>query len=136
MLGYSIRMPKVHIYGKKAEVETDHKPLETITRKSTLSAPRQLQQMLLTLLRYTLDVVYHLGSQQVIADTLSRLPVEIREEGGSLQQEFLNIGRGSRAESKIKERDFVGIKEQRLVEIQRVAATDPEQRILNQATRI
>ena len=35
-------------------------------------------------------MVYHPGSQ-VIADTLSRLPVEAGEEGGSSQQEVLNI---------------------------------------------
>ena len=98
-IGFACQKFDQYIYGKKVRVETDHKPLETITMKSILSAPRRLLRMLLTLQLYNLDVVYHSVSQQVIADTLSRLPVQIREDGGSSQQEVLNIaGRGSRVE--------------------------------------
>ena len=65
-----------YIYGKKTVVETDHKPLEIIAKKSLLSAPRRLQQMLLQLQRYDLEIIYRPGEQQLIADTLSRLPAE------------------------------------------------------------
>ena len=34
-----------YIYGKRTKVETDHKPLEVITRRSLLSAPRRLQRI-------------------------------------------------------------------------------------------
>ena len=57
-------------------METYHKPLESITRKSLLSAPHRLQRMLLSLRRYDLEVVYHPGDQEVIANTLSHLPAE------------------------------------------------------------
>ena len=127
-----------YIYGKKVWVETDHKPLEKITRKSILAAPRRLQRMLLTLQRYNLDVVYHTGSQQVIADTLSRFPVEAGWEGRSSQQEVLNIAameEEAQELSRIKEQEFVRVKDQRLEEVQRATTTDPEQIALSQVIR-
>ena len=57
-----------YIYGKRVRIETDHKPLEMIAKKSILVAPRRLQRMLLQLQRYDLDVVHVLGKLQVVAD--------------------------------------------------------------------
>ena len=62
---YLARREKIHI-------ETDHKPLESIFRKSLLAAPCRLQRMLLRLQRYNLAVKYKPGSQMVLADHLSR----------------------------------------------------------------
>ena len=53
-------------------VETDHKPLETIFKKSVLTAPCRLQRMLLRIQRYNVSVKYKPGSQMLIADHLSR----------------------------------------------------------------
>ena len=53
-------------------IETDHKPLESIFKKSLLSAPCRLQRMLLRLQRYNLSVNYKPGSQMFLADHLSR----------------------------------------------------------------
>lgn len=61
-----------YIYGRTVTVETDHKPLETIFKKSILSAPTRLQKMLMKLQRYNLNVVYKRGAELYIADTLSR----------------------------------------------------------------
>ena len=61
-----------YAYGRKVTVETDHKPLESIFRKSILSAPKRLQRMLLRLERFDLVVQYKKGSQIYLADTLSR----------------------------------------------------------------
>ena len=127
-----------YIYGKKVRVETDHKLLETITRKSILAAPRRLQRMLLTLQHYNLDVVYHPGSQKVIADTLFRFLIEAGEEGRSSQQEVLNIAameEEAQELSIIKEQEFVRVKDQRLEEVQRAATIDPEQIALSQVIR-
>ena len=52
-------------------VETDHKPLESIFKKSLLSAPCRLQRMLLRLQRFNLTVKYKPGSQMLLADHLS-----------------------------------------------------------------
>ena len=57
---------------EKITVETDHKPLQSIFRKSILSAPCRLQRMLLRLQRFNLDVNYKTGTQMFIADHLSR----------------------------------------------------------------
>ena len=53
-------------------VETDHKPLQPIFKKSLLDAPSRLQRMLLRLQRYNLEVRYKPGSQMYVADHLSR----------------------------------------------------------------
>ena len=57
---------------EKISVETDHKPLKSIFKKSLLSAPCRLQRMLLRLQRFNLTVKYKPGSQMLLADHLSR----------------------------------------------------------------
>ena len=53
-------------------VESDHKPLQSVFKKSLLSAPGQLQRMILRLQKYNINVVYKPGSQMYVADHLSR----------------------------------------------------------------
>lgn len=50
-------MEKFHQYtnGRRANVQSDHKPLETI-RKPLLNAPKQMQRMLLRLQKYDVNV--------------------------------------------------------------------------------
>ena len=62
-----------YIYGvPNVKVESDHKPLETILKKPLYLAPVRLQKMIMTVQKYSIDVVYHPGKYLVIADTLSR----------------------------------------------------------------
>jgi len=63
------------IYGKQTTVQSDHKPLEYIFRKSISSTTPRLQRMLLRLLKYQLKIVYVQGSKMYIADTLSRASI-------------------------------------------------------------
>lgn len=51
-------------------VESDHKPLQSIFKKSLLSAPGRLQRMILRLQKYNINVVYKPGSQMYVADHL------------------------------------------------------------------
>jgi len=60
------------VFGKQTHVQTDHKPLETIFRKSILKSPKRLQRMLLQLQRFDLIVRYKPGRELSIADALSR----------------------------------------------------------------
>lgn len=61
-----------YIYGRDlVTVQSDHKLLETIFKKSLLAAPKRLQRMLLRLQKYNLRVTYTKGSELYIADTLS-----------------------------------------------------------------
>ena len=57
---------------EKVSVQTDHKPLESIFKRSLLAAPCRLQRMLLRLQRYNLSVSYKPGCEMLLADHLSR----------------------------------------------------------------
>lgn len=61
-----------YVYGRHVTVESDHKPLEIITKKSLVNAPKRLQRMLLRLQKYDFDVMYKKGQKMFIADALSR----------------------------------------------------------------
>ena len=61
-----------YIYGRDVHIETDHKPLVSIMRKSLHAAPKRLQRMMLRLDRYNLDVQYKKGSEMFLSDMLSR----------------------------------------------------------------
>ena len=63
-----------HIYGKQASVETDHKRLESLSNKNTLSkAPQCIQRMMLRVQHCDLKVNNVPGNDLFIADTLSRV---------------------------------------------------------------
>ena len=57
-------------------VETDHKPLEQILKKTLREPPARFQRMLLRLQRHNLDVRYKKSPLMLIADTLSRAQLE------------------------------------------------------------
>ena len=61
-----------YLFDREVTVETDHKPLEAILKKSLLTAPKRLQRMMMRLQNYQLKVVYKKGQEMYIADTLSR----------------------------------------------------------------
>ena len=60
------------IYGYKAYVETDHKPLVAITKRSVHTALKRLQRILLRLQKYGIELIYKRGEEMHIADALSR----------------------------------------------------------------
>ena len=53
-------------------VESDHKPLETILKKPLCQVPLRLQKMILTVQKYSLNVIYCPGKELALADTLSK----------------------------------------------------------------
>ena len=69
---FSVKRFHQYVYGLKVDVQSDHKPLESILRKPLGAAPSRLQRMLLQLQRYDLNVIYTPGKDLLIADTLSR----------------------------------------------------------------
>ena len=69
---YALEKFNQYVYGKTVQVESDHKPLESITKKSLCQAPPRLQRMLLQLQKYDFILSYKPGKEMVIADTLSR----------------------------------------------------------------
>ena len=51
-----------YTYGWHIVVESDHKPLQAILKKSIATSPKRLQRMLLQLQRYSFDLTYKPGS--------------------------------------------------------------------------
>ena len=68
------------LYGKSdITLQTDHQPLESISKKPLNKAPRRLQAMRMRLQRWSFVVSYKRGTQQIIADLdiLSRAPLPL-----------------------------------------------------------
>ncbi len=78
-----------YIYGKTVQMETDHKPLETIFKKSLQKVPPRLQRMLMSLQLYDLHVSYKPGKELYIADTLSR--AYLKEQTEPLLEDELQV---------------------------------------------
>ena len=74
LLAVVFSMERFHqyIFGLPVTVHSDHKPLETISNKSLLKAPRHLQSLLLRLQAYNVTIIHVPGSKLLLADTLSR----------------------------------------------------------------
>lgn len=82
MLSIVFACHKFHpfIYGKAVVVQTDHKPLEIIMRKSLGKAPPRLQRMLLQVQRHELEVQYIPGKDMLVADALSRAHLGVPDD--------------------------------------------------------
>ena len=60
-----------YVYGQSFTIESDHKPLESISRKNLADTPTWLQCMMLCLQGYDFTICSHPGKEMVIPDTLS-----------------------------------------------------------------
>ena len=56
-----------YVFGKKVVIETDHKPLESIWKKTITSASPCLQRLLLSMAKYDIDIRYIQGKTNVLA---------------------------------------------------------------------
>lgn len=61
-----------YIFGKTVYVESDHKPLEQIFKKSLDETPLRLQRLRLRLQQYDIVIKYKPGKDLLLADALSR----------------------------------------------------------------
>ena len=61
-----------YIYGQSFTIESDHKLLESISRKNLADMPAQLQCMMLHLQGYNLTIHYWPGKEMVIPDMFSQ----------------------------------------------------------------
>lgn len=104
----------------KITVETDHKPLQPIFKKSLLAAPSRLQRMLLRLQRYNLEVTYKPGSQMYVADHLSRAYLKNQDDQphDDFQVFALEL-------EEINPLDTVKITSERLAQLQKATEHDP-----------
>ena len=60
------------IYGHRITIETDHKPLVSISHKLIHNASKRLQRMFLHMQRHDFNITYKKGSEMYLADALSR----------------------------------------------------------------
>ena len=70
---WSLERSSHYVYGKQLVVKTDHKPLESIWKKSIPSASPRLQRLLLKMSKYSVEMRYIQRKTNVIADALSRV---------------------------------------------------------------
>ena len=117
-----------YVYGRPVLVETDHKPLESVFKKSLLSAPKRLQRMLLRLQKFDLIVQYKKGSDMVLADTLSQAFDESVEKGDVNREDVLGIddlrGETEKEVESINMIQYLPVTESTRVEIQMTTEAD------------
>ena len=114
-----------YVYGRDlVNVETDHKPLEPIFMKPLDATPKRLQQMLLRLQKYNLQVRYKKGKEMLLAETLSRayLPE-------------VNATEFARELEDIDHRVWPPVTEDRWQQLKNAAADDPVQQKLQEIIR-
>ena len=70
-------------------IQSDHRPLEAIVRKSPLAAPTRIQSTILTLQRYAFTAKWKPGKEQVIADLLSRHTDNCEQPAESVAREHV-----------------------------------------------
>ena len=62
-----------YVFGKHFNIESDHQPLEIISKKPITAASARLQRMLLRLQRYDYTITYRPGKEMILPDSLSRM---------------------------------------------------------------
>ena len=62
-----------YTFGRTITVQSDHQPLQSIWKKSTVSASPRLQRLLLRLTHYDINIEFHHGKENMITDALSRV---------------------------------------------------------------
>ena len=109
-----------YIYGRPVKVETDHKPLVSIMKKSLLDAPARLQRMILQLQRYDLEIVHLPGKCIPVADTLSRK---------FLSDTYPDFSESFEAQVHMVTSNLP-VSDRKMLEIEKASLTDPQFRIL------
>jgi hypothetical protein len=100
---HALKTWRHYLYGQKCDIYTDHKSLKYIFTKSELN---MRQRRWLELIKYyELEIHYHLGKANVVADALSRksqvnmlaaypMSYELAKEFDRLSLRFLNNTQG------------------------------------------
>lgn len=102
LLAVTHRLERFHqyTYGRKVIFQSDHKPLDIITKKNMPQAHKRLQRLILRLQTYDADIIYHPGSKMYIADTLSRVLSTFNGGGWKTSRDRTNQPVGSPANCK------------------------------------
>jgi len=112
-----------YIYGAPiVTVESDHKPLEAILKKPLCQAPLRLQRMIMTIQKYSINVIYRPGKQLVLADTLSRA---FLQDDKTLEENF-----------DVNSLSNVPISDQKLAQLQEATDNDPQLKQLSAIIKV
>ncbi|XP_062534340.1 uncharacterized protein LOC134203485, partial [Armigeres subalbatus] len=117
-----VRFDQLIVGNQKTIVKTDHKPLVSLFQKPLLSAPRRLQHMLLNLQRYRLRIDFVTGKDNVVADALSRAPLDEKLPGDKFKK--LNIFSVLKEVEDLQLSKFLCVSDSRLEEIKEETSKD------------
>ena len=70
---WSLQKFNHYVFGKKVIIETDHKPLESIWKKTIMIASVRLQRLWLKMAKYDIEIRYIQAKTNVIVYALSRV---------------------------------------------------------------
>lgn len=74
-LAYGLEIFHCYIYGLPTfTIETDHRPLVSIIKKSLNEMSPRIQRLIMKMQRYDFELIYTPGKHLVLADALSRAP--------------------------------------------------------------
>ena len=93
MLAIVYCLDKFHqyVYSQEVIVVTDHQPLVSIKNKPLAKAPKGLRTMLLKTQDYNIKLTYKLSTKIPVADALSRIPLNDREDINFIELEQENL---------------------------------------------
>ncbi|XP_055612508.1 uncharacterized protein K02A2.6-like [Uranotaenia lowii] len=122
------RFDQLIVGNPKTVIKTDHKPLINLFQKPLLSAPRRLQHMLLNLQRYRLSIEFVTGKENVVADALSRAP--LNEQNPEEFFEKREIYKVSNEVEQLQLSKFLGVSDSRLEEIKTETNKDQSMQLI------
>ena len=70
---FALKRLNHYTFGRTITIQSDHQPLQSIWKKSIVSASPRLQRLLLRLTHYHLNIEFLRGKENMIADALSRV---------------------------------------------------------------
>ena len=68
---FSLEKFNQYTYGRHVQIESDHKPLESILKESLACAPKRPEGIIMRLQKYDYEVQYERDTNLYLADTLS-----------------------------------------------------------------
>ena len=80
-----------YVYGYTATVQTDHKPLVSVWKKSIVCNSPHLQRLLPRLSQYDVNIEYLKGKDNVVADALSRVSPQPTPKEGEDEEDFISV---------------------------------------------
>ena len=114
-----------YVYGRHVSIESDHQPLQILTKKPLKDVPRRLQRMLLELQRYDFTVTYKKGELLFIADTLSRAYLPEHWPEYDADERVCQFSSEKEWEKICLTKETTGLSDERIVQIQERTREDP-----------